>query len=636
MIEDPYRSIVESAEDPIFISDAEGRYLYVNVAAAANLGMTPETMTGMTVEELFPPHVAAVYRAGVKHVIDSGVTLKSEDRSEVGGVEAWFSTVLQPLRDADGRVTAVQAIVRDITSRKHVEQALLASEERLTQVLRASNIGIFDHNLVTHLGYWSPRQRAIWGVSADEPILLPAFLDAIHPEDVDRVRAAIDAVHQGHEGGLVDLDHRIVRRDGTERWINVSARTVFEGDGERRGPVRTVGATRDITAEKKAEAERAELQAQLQQSQKLESIGHLAGGIAHDFNNILSIIIGCAEMAEDEADPAVVRQYLDEILKASKRSADLTRQLLGFARRQTALPRVVDLNDFVSASLKMLRRLIGEHVGLSWHPGVDLWQVRIDPVQIDQVLVNLIVNARDAIADVGDVVIHTENVPADMCAHHAGLPPGEYVRLAVVDNGKGMDVETQRHLFEPFYTTKGPGQGTGLGMASVHGIVRQNNGAVMVTSGVGQGTTVSVFLPRVAAAVTTNTVVTATTPRGGTETVLVVEDEPQLLRLAIRSLENEGYTVLSASSPDEAIAIAGRHAGSLDLLVTDVIMPGMNGRSLAERLVATLPNLKCLFMSGYTDSVMNVEGQNDAHVHFLQKPFSPDALAAKVRRVLEA
>ncbi len=636
MIEDPYRSIVESADDPIFISDADCRYLYVNVAAAANLGMTPETMTGMTADELFPPHVAADYRAGVTKVIESGVTLKSEDRSEVGGVERWFSTVLQPLRGADGRVTAVQGIVRDITSRKHVEQALLASEERLTQVLRASNIGIFDHNLVSHLGYWSPRQRAIWGVSADEPILLPAFLDAIHPEDVDRVRVAIDAVHQGHEGGLVELEHRIVRRDGTERWVNVTARTVFEGEGAQRGPVRTVGATRDITAEKNAAAERAELQARLQQSQKLESIGHLAGGIAHDFNNILSIIIGCAEMAEDEADPAVVRQYLDEILKAAKRSADLTRQLLGFARRQTALPRVVDLNDFVSASLKMLRRLIGEHVGLSWHPGVDLWQVRIDPVQVDQVLVNLIVNARDAIADVGEVVIHTENVPANMCAYYSGLPPGDYVRLAVGDNGKGMDVDTQRHLFEPFYTTKGPGQGTGLGMASVHGIVRQNEGAVMVASDVGCGTTVNVFLPRAATAAATAAAVSVTTPRGGTETVLVVEDEPQLLRLAIRSLENEGYTVLSASSPDEAIAIASRHVGPLDLLVTDVIMPGMNGQTLADQLVAMMPNLKCLFMSGYTDGVMSAGGKLDEQVHFLQKPFSPDALAAKVRRVIEA
>ncbi len=284
----------------------------------------------------------------------------------------------------------------------------------------------------------------------------------------------------------------------------------------------------------------------------------------------------------------------------------------------------------------MLRRLIGEHVGLSWNPGVELWPVRIDPVQIDQILVNLMVNARDAIADVGDVVIHTENVPANMCAHYPGLPPGEYVRMSIVDNGKGMDAETQRHLFEPFYTTKGPGHGTGLGMASVHGIVRQNEGAVTVTSGVGRGTTVNVFLPRAATAVAKDAAIEDNAPRGGTETVLVVEDEPQLLRLAIRSLENHGYTVLSASSPDEAIAIASRHIGSLDLLVTDVVMPGMNGRSLAEQLVATVPNLKCLFMSGYTDGAIGADGKIDEHVHFLQKPFSPDALAAKVRRVLEA
>ena len=635
MVEDPYRSIVESAEDLIFISDTDARFIFVNAVAAATLGGTREEITGKTVEELFPPHVAAGYRGGVRQVVTTGLTLKSEDRSEIGGVEMWFSSVMQPLRDADGRVIAVQGIVRDVTTRKHAERALLASEERLRQVIRASNIGIFDQDFKARTMYWSPQQRAIWGWGADEPILWDQHMAHIHPDDLDKVAAAVALAHKG-AGGVFEVEHRILPPGGGERWIIVRGQAFFEGEGADRTLVRTIGATRDISSERLADIENKELQAQLLQAQKLESIGRLAGGIAHDFNNMLNVIIGCAEMAASEGDPAGVRGYLDEILKAANRSADLTRQLLGFARRQTVMPRVVDLNSFVSSSLKMLRRVIGEHVSLSWHPSVDLWRVRIDPTQVDQVLVNLIANARDAIFDVGAVVIHTENVPVNRPGQFAGLPPGEYVRLAVVDNGQGMDAETMRHLFEPFYTTKPVGRGIGLGLASVEGIVRQNGGAITVTSEVGRGTTVNVFLPRVMTDVAADVLLDDVEPRGGTETVLLVEDEPALLQLATHALEALGYIVLSAASPAEAIDLATGHAGTIDILVTDVVMPGMNGRTLAERLVATHPNLKCLFMSGYADGVMGPAGELDARVHFLGKPFSPRALAAKVRQVLEA
>jgi nitrogen-specific signal transduction histidine kinase/CheY-like chemotaxis protein len=416
----------------------------------------------------------------------------------------------------------------------------------------------------------------------------------------------------------------------------VRGHVLFSGEGEGRHLVRAVCACRDITDEKLAAAERAELQERLVQSQRLESIGRLAGGIAHDFNNILNVIIGCAEMAATEADPTVVSGYLDEILKAATRSADVTRQLLGFARRQTVIPRVIDLNDFVLSSLKMLRRLIGEHVTLSWHPGVDVWPVRIDPGQVDQILVNLMANARDAITDVGGVVIHTENVPVSSSAMYPGLPGGEYVRLAVVDNGKGMDDETQRHLFEPFYTTKAIGQGTGLGMASVDGIVRQNGGTITLTSDVGRGTTVNVFLPRVLAQPALDFVEDAALPRRGSETVLVVEDEPALLRLTTRALETLGYRVLATSNPQSAMAMANGPDGPVHMLVTDIVMPGMNGRSLAERLSEVVPNLKCLFVSGYPDGAMGSDGVLDERVHFLQKPYSPKALAEKVRQVLES
>ncbi len=635
MIQDPYRAIIESADDPIFIADRDGRYLYGNAKAAANLGLTQQNFIGKTVDELFPPEVAAAFRAGVRQVIDSGEALKSEDRLVIDGAELWSSTVMLPLRDANGRVTAVQGIVRDITSRKQAELALRASEERLRQAIRTSNIGIYELDFVHETVYWSPQHRAMWGWGPDEPVPWNSFLGQVHPDDVERVNAAIALVQQSADG-IFEIEHRIIRRDGTTRWLVNRGQNFFEGEGPARRTVRAIGAVRDVTDERLAAIEKAEMETRLVQAQKLESIGRLAGGIAHDFNNILNIIIGCAEMAASETDPAAVRGYLDEILKAATRSADLTRQLLGFARRQPVRPAVIDLNEFVSSSLKMLRRLLGEHVTLSWHPGSDLWPVRIDPSQVDQVLVNLTTNARDAIGDAGGIVIHTENVPISSSALYPGLPRGEYVRLAVVDNGRGMDVETQRHLFEPFYTTKPAGQGTGLGMASVDGIVRQNRGAVTVTSVVDRGTTVNVFLPRAGEARAADGADAQAAASRGSETVLVVEDEPALLRLTTRALETLGYRVLPASTPETAMRLAAEHAGSIDLLLSDVVLPDMSGRRLAERLTERQPDLKCLFVSGYPDGAMGSGGVIEEHLQFLQKPFTPTMLADRVRQVLDA
>jgi PAS domain S-box-containing protein len=632
VIDDHYKAIIESADDPIFICDRDGRFIYGNPKAAANFGLTTEQFAGRTVYELFAPEVAAVFAESVRRVIDTGEPSKTEDHLFIHGVEFWNSTVLQPLINADGRIIALQGIVRDITSRKQADLALQAGEERLRQVIRASHIGVFDLDFVTRTIYWSPEQRAIWGWGADEPLAWDEHRQYIHPEDAQNVSVASAAAHQRPDG-VFELEHRIVRRSGDTRWLIVRAQAFFEGPDHRL--VRVIGATRDVTDERAAREERDELHERLVQAQRLESIGRLAGGIAHDFNNILNIIIGCAEMAASEPNPSIVSGYLDEILKAATRSADLTKQLLGFARRQTAIPRVVDLNDFVSASLKMLRRLIGEHVTLYWHPGVELWPVRIDPGQIDQILVNLMTNARDAIADVGEVVIHTENVPLSSSAQYPGLPPGEYVRLGVVDNGKGMDTETQRHLFEPFYTTKLAGRGTGLGMASVDGIVRQNAGAVTVTSDVGRGTTVNIFLPRALEALPAKVEIDRDPPKRGTETILVVEDEPALLQLTTRALGALGYTVLAASTPEAAIEIVRTHRGSVDMLLTDVVLPGMNGRNLADRLLQDAPGLKCLFVSGYPDNAMGSAGMVDESLHFLQKPFSPRRLADKVRQVFE-
>lgn len=395
----------------------------------------------------------------------------------------------------------------------------------------------------------------------------------------------------------------------------------------------------DITERKQAEEEKVKLESQLQQSQKMESIGRLAGGVAHDFNNMLSVILGHTEMALLKMEPSnPLFDKLTEIRKAGERSSDLTKQLLAFARQQTISPKLLDLNDTVTGMLKMLQRLIGEGINLTWQPAANLWQVLVDPSQIDQILANLCINARDAISDVGMVTIETENriIDREYCAYHVEVEPGEYVLISVSDNGSGMDRDTQLHLFEPFFTTKEIGQGTGLGLATVYGIVKQNRGFINVYSEPRKGTTFSIYLPRhIGQAAEQEEVKEAAMLKACGETVLLVEDEPTLLVMSKEILNMLGYNVLVASTPNEAIRLSRDYSEEIHLLMTDVVMPEMNGRDLAEKIKGERPAIKRLFMSGYTADIIAHHGVLDEGVHFIQKPFSLQALASKVREVLE-
>ncbi|MDD9305270.1 MAG: response regulator [Desulfobacter sp.] len=379
---------------------------------------------------------------------------------------------------------------------------------------------------------------------------------------------------------------------------------------------------------------------QLQQAQKMESIGRLAGGVAHDYNNISSIIIGYFELALEQVsqeDP--LHKDLLEILTAANRSTKITRQLLAFARKQTVDPKVLDLNDTIGGLLKMFRRLIGEDIDLVWQPGKEVWPVKIDPTQIDQIIANVGINARDAIADVGKITIETKNIyfDANYCADHAGFVPGEYLLLAVSDNGSGIEPDIMDNIFEPFFTTKGLGKGTGLGLSTVYGIVKQNNGFINVYSEPDKGTTVRIFLPRHdGRAVKAFSDENKDIPLSRGETVLMVEDDGSILKLGKRMLRELGYVVLSASSPLEAVALAEKEAGHLNLLITDVVMPEMNGRELSEKLKSLWPDLKILFMSGYTADVIAHRGVLDHGVFFISKPFSKKEMAVKVREVLDS
>ncbi|TWI75680.1 PAS domain S-box-containing protein [Desulfobotulus alkaliphilus] len=441
---------------------------------------------------------------------------------------------------------------------------------------------------------------------------------------------------RGMKGENSHIDDMIVERpDGSEVWLEVFGTPIRNDAGEIWA---SLVHFQDITERKEAEAEREKLHAQLAQAQKMESVGRLAGGVAHDFNNMLGVILGHADLALSLLEPEdAPYPDLEEIRKAALRSADLTRQLLGFARRQTIAPEILNLNNTVEEMLKMLRRLIGEDIDLMWKPAEHIWTVRLDPSQVDQILANLCVNARDAITGVGKITIETANTSfgTSYCASHAGFIPGDYVMLAVSDSGSGMDAETLSHVFEPFFTTKEMGKGTGLGLATVYGIIKQNMGFVNIYSEPGQGTSFKIYIPRHGeAADTVPDKKNAPAETRGTETILLVEDEPMLLDVTRTMLENSGYTVLSAGSPGEAIQLARECEESIALLLTDVVMPEMNGRDLAEKLKALHPSMDQLFMSGYTANVIARQGVLKEGVHFIQKPFSGRELAGEIREIL--
>jgi PAS domain S-box-containing protein len=422
------------------------------------------------------------------------------------------------------------------------------------------------------------------------------------------------------------------RKNETTTVVRVSGRAVTNGREE--------GVVFELFAEDVTE--RRALEQQLRQSQKMEAVGRLAGGIAHDFNNLLMVISGYSEfLLERLGDEPRLRGPAQEIASAAERASSLTRQLLAFSRKQMLAPRIVSLNDVATENLKMLTRMIGEDIDLVLVPGPGLWPVRADAGQIEQVIMNLAVNARDAMPSGGKLTIETSNVTLDdeYARFHAPVRPGDYVMVAISDTGAGMDTETQSHIFEPFFTTKGT-KGTGLGLSTVYGIVKQSGGYIWVSSEVGRGTTFKIYLPRVASvgepAALVATPVEFKKVEPGTETILLVEDEANLRYLARQYLEKQGYKVIEAADGAVAMQIAVAHEAVIHLLLTDVIMPGMNGRELAQRISEIRPNVKILYMSGYTENVIGHNGMLDAGIRLLQKPFNLRDLKSKVREVLDA
>ncbi len=512
-----------------------------------------------------------------------------------------------------------------VIARKKMEKALRESEERnrLLSDLTMEGIVIEKNNVVIDL---NASMAKMLGVAGDEAFN-KEFSAFIHADDWSLVDRKIVRDY------VAPQTIRIVKKNGEHFFAEFESLT-FRKDGD----VWRVNAVRDITERKRSEENQLQLREQLIQAQKMESVGRLAGGVAHDFNNMLSVILGYTELAlHDVAPETRLGDYLQQIFIAARHSADITRQLLAFARKQTIAPKILDFNDAVSGMLNMVQRLIGEDIDLVWLPTANLWSIKMDPSQLDQILANLCINARDAISGVGKITIETENIVFGeaYCAHHPGSLPGEYVLLTQSDNGCGIDKETLAHIYEPFFTTKQMGKGTGLGLATVYGIVKQNNGFINVYSELGQGTTFKIYLPRHRSR--TGPVAEADAKQaeaGGNETILLVEDEPAILALTETMLVCLGYTVLSANTPTEAIRLAKSYIGQIQLLFTDVIMPEMNGRDLAGHIMPLHPHLKVLFMSGYTANVIAHHGVLDHGVQFIEKPFSKKDLATKIRNVL--
>lgn len=677
-------AIIESIAAPVFYKDTKGVYLGCNQAFSKFIGLPKESIIGATAFDLTSKELAQRY-------FEADQALLREEKTQIYESEVLdgkgsprrviFHKAL--FRAPDGVVEGIAGAMVDITDLKLAQERI----EHLNRVLRAIRevnqliVRERDRDTLIHEGcrLLADSRGYAWALiiltdEDDRPVFwaesgmeegsrklvamleegrLPPCTQRVWPEPrvlvtddredlcggcpIGAECAGIQSMcvalaHDGKRFGylLATLDERI--------GVDEEEQSLFaEMAGDLAYALRMFEVEE---ARERIERAHDSMQSQMLQAQKMESIGRLAGGVAHDYNNMLSVILGYAEMATGRVRPDdPLYADLQEIRKAANRSAEITRQLLAFARKQTVKPEILNLNETVEGMLRMLRRLIGEDITLVWLGGSKIWPVKMDPVQLDQVLANLCINARDAIAGVGSITIETENVTLDevYCTEYVDASPGDYLVLTVGDTGSGMDRETLDRIFEPFFTTKGVGKGTGLGLPTVYGIVRQNNGFIHVYSEPGEGSTFRIYLPRYVGDDAQGGRPGADqgrVPQGRGETVLLVEDDPGMRKMAETMLQSLGYRVLAAESSDDAIRLVREHPGGIELLITDVVMPDMNGRQLAGKLLEIEPDLKCLFMSGYTANVIAHHGVLDKDVHFIEKPFSIKVIAEKIREIL--
>ncbi len=627
-------AILESTSDLVFTATPDAQLTYLNRAGRIMVGWdADESLDGRLIDDL---HSGGV----LERIKSEGMTAARDNGSWKGetavlhrnGRQVPVSQVILGHSSEKGDVAFYSTIMRDISDRVRMETALRKSEEKFRGLYISMGEGMALHKLV-----YDPSGRAVNYVLLD---VNPAYETITGLQaDIVRGQQATD-VYETDQAPFLDIYAKVAATGQPKRFeIHYAPMDKYLRINAF-SPARNQFATvfEDITQQKQAEVEQKKLHAQLLQAQKMESIGRLAGGVAHDFNNMLNIILGYSELSLKKLDPAdPLYGRLQKIHHAADRSAGITRQLLAFARKQTITPRILDINQTLEGMLKMLRRVIGENIDLVWKPGKKLQHLKMDPVQIDQILANLCINARDAIADVGKVSIETDMVYIDesYCQNNAAFIPGHYILLTVSDNGCGMNAHTLDNLFEPFFTTKQKGKGTGLGLSTVYGIVRQNNGFIHVYSESGRGATFRIYLPphQTASADSPEPDI-IDIPTGNGETILIVEDEAVNLEMLGSMLNQLNYQVLTAEKPSQAMDLCRTHTGIIALMITDVVMPEMNGKDLAVQVTGLAPDIRILFMSGYAVNVIADQGVLDENIPFLEKPFSLLTLARKIRQVL--
>jgi two-component system cell cycle sensor histidine kinase/response regulator CckA len=625
--EELFHLISENAADMFAVVDMEGRRLYNSLSYEKALGYSPEELQSSSSFEQIHPDDRERIKKAAEEARRSGIGTTLEYRlRHKNGTWLVLESTSSVIRNSDGEPEKLVIVNRDITERKRAEEALRRSEAGFRSVVEDAPYGIYRASVFGRFLQVNPALQKMLGYQLGEELLRRDLASEIfrHTGEYQRLTEVLTGTEE-----VKDIELEWKRQDGTPITVRCSGRRINDENG---APAYFEVFAEDVT-------EKRVLEKQLRMAQKMEAIGRLSGGIAHDFNNLLGVIIGYSRVLNKALSTnTVLREHALEIEKAGQRAASLTKQLLAFSRQQVLTPAVLNLNTLASDMEKMLPRLLGEDIQVSLALDPELGNVKADQSQIEQVIMNLAVNARDAMPMGGKLKIQTSNVELDQAYtwNHPGSKVGSYVLLAVTDTGTGMDAGTLTHIFEPFFTTKERGKGTGLGLATVYGVVKQSNGYIWVDSAPGKGASFQIYLPRhVGQPAVDEQIIDSNEKLRGTETILLVEDAEPLRKLAQTFLEAGGFRVLSAESGERALEVMASFGGTFDLLLTDVVMPGINGRVLAEQMLPRQPGMKVLYMSGYTDSFIAGHGVLDPETHLLHKPFTEEILLRKVREVLD-